>query len=482
MRQFSSRTSLKNPAPTQSCIQAAGTTLSDACAPSGFNHSQPLRAGHNFADMAVLAPAQSAAGLQSGTARSGEALQCQLDGERERPAPLSLPEKYKNEDKEVGWRAYFGKTDEEIEADRERYDKRARDTDIRTQHYTDDDRRKGVLATMDGNQLNPKARANYVNRHGQSPDGEKFLTSEATRKGGRVSTFDKKLYAMSPEGRVVTQSTANQIKDDTGTTKAHHSSIFAGGDVAHAGHIAVESGKLSYLDDDSGHYRPTAAHTFDAFSRFKEQGVLGKDNYQQGNISLVDKNKKKGEDGDYKANTLSLPFSSYEQTQGNEQQARNKKENLEQLKSKINPIKPSVESVEAAPVAPAQEVPAQVVLPEPVPLPAPVEVSSLHNYQSVQNGQIVPEAATAPKSNYGYVDAAENAPQEASPQHNYDMIPNAEAAASEQSNYGYVDAAENAPAELASEKSNYGYVDAAENAAPVAEAAPEEDPYGYVAA
>ena len=213
-----------------------------------------------------------------------------------RPAPLRLPEKYKDEERIRGWRARG---------------KLRNDDRIVTHHYSEAERVQNELRPQGGVLVGPDA-------------------APAQR--------GKSLYAMSPEGRIVAhQGPARTfVDDDRGrqTRNVHHSSPFAGADVAHAGHVTVQSGKITHLDDDSGHYRPGEEHSWDAYTRLRDQGLLAKDDYARPNMALVDKRgAKTKDDREADAATLRLPFSSYEQTMGNEKQARAKQATLADIRA-----------------------------------------------------------------------------------------------------------------------------------------------------
>ncbi|MDA0270845.1 MAG: hypothetical protein O2798_04735 [Chloroflexi bacterium] len=138
---------------------------------------------------------------------------------------------------------------------------------------------------------------------------------------------------MSPDGKVVANLSGRQSNTlPTGQRQnIHHSTMLAGGDVAHAGHIGVNEGQVNYLDDDSGHYRPSEAHTYDAFNRLAESGVLNSDS-ATGKVNLVDK---KGVKGVNRGESASVHFSGYKQAQGNETGIRNKSAMLKELGEKV---------------------------------------------------------------------------------------------------------------------------------------------------
>ncbi|MEI6666148.1 MAG: hypothetical protein WCL53_08370, partial [Chloroflexota bacterium] len=248
------------------------------------------------------------------------------------PAPVKLPEKFKGEDTSVGWRAFYGAEDRvkagtmpETELNARKA--RAAGTGMVTDYHTPEKQASNTLGVEESGALTAR---------------------------GKTADFRKTEYAMSPTGDVV----ANL--DRTSSDKAigpdgkpqqrnlHHSSMLAGGDVAHAGHIGAAGGKVNYLDDDSGHYKPDAAHTFDAFSRLADQGSLDP-NSTSGRVNLVDKTVTKGIGPQGK--TADVHFSGYQQSGGNETGIRAKGAMLSELTSKVKPVAPSVEG--QAPAGPA---------------------------------------------------------------------------------------------------------------------------------
>jgi hypothetical protein len=220
-------------------------------------------------------------------ARESMAVKLVEAAKKPHPDPIHLPEKFKDEDKKVGWRGRTPTISEQKH--------------VVTRYYSDEERER--------NKLTPAMSTPPILRRAGRPEP-----------GLPAGSEEKKLYAMSPAGQAILGSGPDSSVGEDGVKRnLHHSSIFAGGDVAHAGHIAAEKGKVNYMDDDSGHYRPDAVHTWDAYNRFKEQGQLS----EKGTVSMVNKTQVKGERG-YGSDRLNLPFSAYEQTYGNEEQARNK--------------------------------------------------------------------------------------------------------------------------------------------------------------
>jgi hypothetical protein len=54
----------------------------------------------------------------------------------------------------------------------------------------------------------------------------------------------------------------------------HHSSFFAGGEVASAGELVVRDGRIELLTDQSGHYRPGRERTLQVLEQLASQGVV----------------------------------------------------------------------------------------------------------------------------------------------------------------------------------------------------------------
>jgi len=240
------------------------------------------------------------------------------------PAPLKLPEKFKDEDKKFGWRAFYGtdpdKMDPAERADRERVAAR---TNVITKYNSPEEIAQNTL----------------------SPTGE-GPAKKLTTASGDAASFRPIEYAMGTGGQVVGNLSGRQSNMlPTGQKQTiHHSTMLAGADVAHAGHIGAQDGEVNYLDDDSGHYRPTEAHTFDAFNRLAGQGVLNP-NSATGRVNLVDK---QGVKGVNRGESASVHFSGYQQSGGNERGIRNKAAMLTELQQKV----PRYEQPEAPVPAP----------------------------------------------------------------------------------------------------------------------------------
>jgi hypothetical protein len=253
------------------------------------------------------APSASAAGILRMQSTAGNrAVQRQVRD----AGVLKLPEKFKDEDKKVGWRATYGMDVNALSPEQQQQRAAiAERTDVVTKYNSPEE--------IAANTLTP------------SGEGQKALTTATGEKASMRATE----YAMSPTGQVVANLSGRRSNTlPTGQRQSiHHSTMLAGGDVAHAGHIGVNEGQVNYLDDDSGHYRPSEAHTYDAFNRLADSGVLNSDS-ATGRVNLVDK---KGVKGVNRGESASVHFSGYKQAQGNETGIRNKSAMLKELGQKV---------------------------------------------------------------------------------------------------------------------------------------------------
>ncbi|MBM4410113.1 MAG: hypothetical protein FJ037_02085 [Chloroflexi bacterium] len=224
-------------------------------------------------------------------------------------APLTLPAKYAGEDREAGWRAFFDEQPGETPEQTARRTANSKSKKVVTKYNTPEE--------IEQNTLKPQAGA-----------GGTSLTTPA----GAPATY-KGIYAMGQAGQVVGNLDRPAYEVVEGQRRnMHHSSLLAGADVTHAGHIGVESGAVNYLDDDSGHYRPDEAHTKAAFDELARQGVLNP-NSATGRVNLVDKTKEKGK-GQERGETASVHFSGYQQAGGNEKGIRAKGSLMKELLAK----------------------------------------------------------------------------------------------------------------------------------------------------
>jgi hypothetical protein len=83
--------------------------------------------------------------------------------------------------------------------------------------------------------------------------------------GRWATTTGAAMYVLDPDGTFYA----------TGQTlgRVQHSSLIAGGPVASAGHMKIEDGTLTYLDNNSGHYRAGPEHLWQALEELASQGI-----------------------------------------------------------------------------------------------------------------------------------------------------------------------------------------------------------------
>lgn len=243
--------------------------------------------------------------------------------------------------------------------------------------------------------------------------------SALTTASGDAASFRGE-YAMGTGGEVVGNLGGKQWEMNGAQKRTiHHSTMMAGADVAHAGHIGVDKGQVNYLDDDSGHYRPDEAHTYAAFNELAGQGVLNPDS-ATGRVNLVDKSVDKGMG--VRGPAASVHFSGYQQAQGNERGIRNKSALMGELLAKRQryegpPDAPPMDAPAAAPPPGAMELIAEdapAAGPEAAPPPASA-AAKLYDPAYVLSAEggdpIAPAAAAAPQApGSGYAGYAGYAP------------------------------------------------------------------------
>ena len=99
----------------------------------------------------------------------------------------------------------------------------------------------------------------------RASDNELFDTSSANtvwggEGGGRA------IFVMDRDGNLYASN--YQARGDF-----HHSSLLAGGEVAGAGEIRVDNGRIVDMTDKSGHYQPAADLNDNAFDELRRQGL-----------------------------------------------------------------------------------------------------------------------------------------------------------------------------------------------------------------
>jgi hypothetical protein len=109
------------------------------------------------------------------------------------------------------------------------------------------------------------------------------------------------IFAMSPEGSIYAGDVERENArgglgdyadpDHQGVKEAfHHSSFFAGGDVAGAGEMAVRDGTLSMLTNISGHYHPTPQQITQTLDQLEESGAA----VEQARVHLISDKERDG--------------------------------------------------------------------------------------------------------------------------------------------------------------------------------------------
>ncbi len=95
---------------------------------------------------------------------------------------------------------------------------------------------------------------------------EPFDTTELVAHGKATGTS---IFILSPQGELFAGSSE--------IGKFHHSSFQSGGYVSYGGTMKVDQGKLSYIDDYSGHYQPHAPQFFNVLKEFKSRNLIKED-------------------------------------------------------------------------------------------------------------------------------------------------------------------------------------------------------------
>lgn len=235
-------------------------------------------------------------------------------GQRFNPKPL--PNQYKDEEKKAGWRAqHFWQAGGDPES-----------TNITTKYYSPEERKQshvhldseGRLITHGGEELDTR---------------DKKAQLHAKRKNypevGFVMGLDGEFYTF--DGGVPKQ------KDDGTWEGINHSSPLAGADVAGAGTLVAQQGFIREITDSSGHYQPTAEHTYQTVKSLHDRGaemaplvqdLTNPEEVEQGaepvmdigpSSAIVTLTNKPGMPGN-----ISLRYQQFLQSEGNEQQIRNK--------------------------------------------------------------------------------------------------------------------------------------------------------------
>lgn len=103
-------------------------------------------------------------------------------------------------------------------------------------------------------------------KHGKGEDVRISIIDFDTKNYKAHNKSGRAIFVVSPKGDFFAASTINNV--------IHHSSLLAGQAAFFAGTMSVSNGILQYLDDVSGHYRPTHWHNIQLLAFLRKCGVL----------------------------------------------------------------------------------------------------------------------------------------------------------------------------------------------------------------
>lgn len=115
----------------------------------------------------------------------------------------------------------------------------------------------------------------YLDEAGRAPYEVRFENGVAVDGNGRpidtsgsssVFGSGRMIFVLSPDGRMYASA-------DQAIGEFHHSSFLSGGDVAGAGEITVQNGRITEVSDQSGHYRPTQTQVWQTLDYLRRNGV-----------------------------------------------------------------------------------------------------------------------------------------------------------------------------------------------------------------
>lgn len=101
--------------------------------------------------------------------------------------------------------------------------------------------------------------------------------------GGKLLDTTDSIHVVSPGGPEIKMPKAIFVIDKNGNLyvskmsiadKFHHSTFLSGDDVIDAGMIIVKQGKILYIDNESGHYRPQECHFKNGIMALKNLGYI----------------------------------------------------------------------------------------------------------------------------------------------------------------------------------------------------------------
>jgi hypothetical protein len=274
---------------------------------------------------------------------------------------VSLGEKYKDEDKKLGWRTET-MNEQKLVADTNDpkiMEKMREATWQTTKYFTEAERENAKLhikadGTVQGHLPQdqagkPTERLGYVmDPAGQLHQFEPSAPQRATKKVIDPQTNQEKVVpvgAFDPaKNRLVYKMEAT-----------HHSSVLAGAPVAGAGELAVKQGKITTVTNFSGHYKPSTAALMQTVEQLLKQGALLDKQYvmfdESGKIKPLDGNAKKLYDSYVKSQATIAPLSAeytsltkrLEQRSANQQDTSKEDAELAVIGDKLRPIVLSLE-------------------------------------------------------------------------------------------------------------------------------------------
>jgi hypothetical protein len=145
--------------------------------------------------------------------------------------PLPLGDKYRGEEKGEGWRTGW---------------KDGQGRQVKTEYFTEDKKNQSKVAFDDD--------ARAANSTGVLEGRQGFVMDPTT---GSMHVFT--------EGARTTK--------DTEVLGTHHSSPLGGKDVAGAGMVTFQDGRIANISDQSGHYKPSAEFTFQTVKKIAENAA-----------------------------------------------------------------------------------------------------------------------------------------------------------------------------------------------------------------
>ena len=134
-------------------------------------------------------------------------------------------------------------------------------------------------------------------------DKDGTATSDGAKLGDKLGQEDTFGYVIDPETAKLHQFKEVETNTVDGHLSVHHSSPLGGKDVAGAGKIKATDGRITEINDQSGHYRPDGALTFQAVRQINlanmSQDIQARLRNQasEAQWTMSDKQTKKGKEG-----------------------------------------------------------------------------------------------------------------------------------------------------------------------------------------